>query len=620
MTLSRRQSARSRAVAVLAAAATVAGGAALLGPGTSSASSHREAPYTATDPQVDNTDTYAFVSPDDPNTATLITNVIPFQDPAGGPNFYPFATDARYNINVDNNGDAVPDLTFRWTFKDDDRRGAAKHGDKVGGSFLYNDGVVDSLNDDNLLFRQTYTVQAITNPTSDTATTVTLVDNAPVPPANVGQASIPNYLPLRDEAVKAGTVGAGPFAGTKVFAGQRKDPFFLDLRVFDLLYGAPNNKFGEVGFNHISDKNVSSLAIQIPKSLLALNGSVANNPVVGVYATTERQTTRVLADTGAGPATSQTRSSDEVTTPDATKYSQVSRLGMPLVNEVVVPANLKDYFNRSLPTQDANLLGKVQDPELPYLVEALYGVPNPNKTEKGANRPDLVSVFLTGVDGLNASTMNKDAAAASIKPSEMLRLNLGIEPASNPNRLGVVGGDTAGFPNGRRLNDDIVDIALQVVEGVLVPDQDAAVKTAVKGLGDGVNSAARGLGSGFVGDGLLPSFPYVGDPMPGSDVPDGATPVSFTQEVTSSNGTVRTQIRNISPAIPGGVVQLYRVNPDGSLTGFGTSQLNAAGTESIVRTFRAKPGSKITLNFRVFPKRGSAAQVNRGLPTTITVR
>ncbi|MCU1675091.1 MAG: hypothetical protein JWN77_3204 [Frankiales bacterium] len=615
-----RHTARSRAVAVLAAAATVAGGAALLGPGTSSASSHREAPYTATDPQVDNTDTYAFVSPDNPDTATLITNVIPFQDPAGGPNFYPFATDARYNINVDNNGDAVPDLTFRWTFKDDDRRGAAKNGDKVGGSFLYNNGVVDSLTDDNLLFRQTYTVEAITNPTSSTPTSVVLVNSAPVPPANIGAASIPDYVALRDEALRAGNVGAGPFAGSKVFAGQRKDPFFLDLRVFDLVYGAPNNKFGEVGFNHVADKNVSSLAIQVPKRLLALGTNVDRNPVIGVYATTERQSTRVLADTGAAPATSQTRSSDAVSTPDATKFSQVSRLGMPLVNEVVVPANLKDYFNRSRPDQDGALLGKVQDPELPYLVEALYGVPNPNKTAGGKDRADLVAVFLTGVDGLNNAGLNKDVTASSIKPSEMLRLNLGIPPAANPNRLGVLGNDTAGFPNGRRLTDDVLDIALQVVEGVLVSDQPAEIKAAVKGLGDGVDNSDNGLGSRKVGQTLLPMFPYVGDPMAGSDVPDGATPVTYIQKITSRNGTVSTQLTNISPAIPGGVVHLYRVNGNGSLTGYGTYQLNAAGTSTNVRTFRATPGTSLTLNFRVFPKRGAAAQVNRGVPTTITVR
>jgi hypothetical protein len=611
LTLSRRSTTRARAVAVLTAAATVAGGAALLGPGTSSASSHREAPYTATDPQVDNTDTYAFVSPDNPDTATLITNVIPFQDPAGGPNFYPFATDARYNINVDNNGDAKPDVTFRWTFKDVDRRGAAQHGDEVGGSFLYNDGVVDSLTDDNLLFRQTYSVEAITNASSTTPVSTMLVTDAPVPPANVGTASIPNYTALRDQALQAGSVGTGTFAGAKVFAGQRKDPFFLDLRVFDLLYGAPNGKFSETGFNHIADKNVSSLAIQVPKQLLAAGASVTDNPVIGVFATTERQTTRVLADTGAAPSTSQTSS------PDANKYSQVSRLGAPLVNEVVVPANLKDYFNRSRPQDDAALLKKVTDPELPYLVEALYGVPNPNKasgTKK--DRGDLVQVFLTGVDGLTAMSLNKQNANV---PSEMLRLNLGVAPAAKPNPLGVIAGDTAGFPNGRRLGDDVVDIALQVVEGLLITT-DPATKAALQGIGDGVNSSDNGLGNRAPGSTLLPMFPYVGDPMAGSDVPDGATPVTFTQEVTSSGGLVRTQVTHISPAIPGGVVQTYRVNPDGSLTGYGSSQLNAAGTASNVRTFRAKPGTKLTLNFRVFPKRGSAAQVNRGLPTTITVR
>ncbi|MCA1710155.1 MAG: DUF4331 domain-containing protein [Actinobacteria bacterium] len=611
--------ARTRAVAVLAAAATVAGGAALLGPGTSSASSHREAPYTASDPLIDNTDTYAFVSPDDDTTATLITNVVPLQDPSGGPTFFPFATDARYNINVDNNGDAKPDLTFRWTFKDVDKRVTVQHGNKGGGSFSYTDGVVDSLTDDNLLFRQTYTVQAIDNATG---VTTALVTDAPVPPNNIGIGSIPNYLPLRDAAVEAGKVAGGPFDKAQVFAGQRRDPFFLDLRVFDLLYGGPNHPLEFTGFNHVADKNVNTLAIKVPKNLLAAGGSVADNPVIGVWASTDRHSTRTLQATNTAPMTSESRSSDEVSSdPNADDFVQVSRLGMPLVNEVVVPAPFKDYFNRSTPDNDAKLqpvVDRVIDPEVPYLVEKLYGIPNPNKasgTKK--DRDDLFAVFLTGVDGLNSIKLNKQNAGV---PSEQLRLNLSIPPSANPNRLGVLGGDNAGFPNGRRLRDDIVDITLQVAEGVLVPEQDAATKDAVKGLGDGVNSAAAGLGSGQIGDQQLGSFPYVADPIPGTDVPIGATPVSFTQVVTSANGTVTTQIKNITPAIPGGIVQLYRVNGDGSLTGFGTSQLNAAGTESIVRTFRATPGTKITLNFRVFPKRGSAAQVNRGLPTTITVR
>lgn len=622
-----RTTARRRVLVVLTAAATVAGGAALLGPGTSSASSHREAPYISTDPAVDNTDTYAFVSPDNANTATLIANVSPFQDSAGGPNYYPFATDARYNINVDNNGDGVPDVTFRWTFKDVDNRGTTDHGDKAKGSFIYNDGAVTSLTDPHLLFRQTYSVEAITNPTSSAAATATVVTDAPVPPDNVGVGSIPDYVALRDQAVKAGTIGSGPFAGTKVYAGQRKDPFFLDLRVFDLLYGGPNNKFGETGFNHLDDKNVNTLAIQVPKALLAGGGDVTANPVVGVWATTERQSVRTLAATGAAPATSPTRSSDTVTPSGG--WSQVSRLGNPLVNEVVVPANLKDYFNRSTPDSDHTVqpvVDKVTDPELPNLVNAVYGVPNPNGTAQGKNRPDLVAVFLTGISkksyppaGADLNGMDLNANNKGV-PSEELRLNLSIPPAANPNRLGVLGGDVAGFPNGRRLGDDVVDIALKVVEGVLIPDQDPAIKAVVKTLGDGVDSGAPGLGAPHPGDYLINSFPYVGDPIPGSDVPNGATPVAFQQTYTSSNGSVYASLTRIAPPIPGGFAQLYLINADGSARGLGTAQLNAAGTASNVIRVPSTPGAKITLNWRVFPKRGSAAQVNRGLPTTVTVR
>lgn len=619
-----RTSARKRALAVLTAAATVAGGAALLGPGTSSASSHREAPYISTDPAVDNTDTYAFVSPDNPDTATLIANVSPFQDPAGGPNFYPFATDARYNINVDNNGDGVPDVTFRWTFKDIDKRGTTNHGDKAGGSFLYNDGPVTALDDPNLLFRQTYSVDAITNPTTPGAVTASIIADAPVPPNNVGVASMPDYVALRDAAVKAGTIGAGPFSGSKVYAGQRKDPFFLDLRVFDLLYGG---NLTETGFNHLADKSVNSIAIQIPKRLLAGGGNVTANPVVGIWATTERQSVRTLAATGAAPATSGTRSSDTVT--PSGSWVQVSRLGNPLVNEVVVPANLKDYFNRSTPDTDRTVqpvVDKVTDPELPNLVNLLYKIPNPNGTPKGKGRPDLVATFLTGISkksypdaGVDLNGMDLNANNKGL-PSEQLRLNLSIPPSANPNRLGVLGGDLAGFPNGRRLRDDVVDIALKVVEGVLIPDQDPAVKAAVKGLGDGVDSGAAGLGAAVPGDGILASFPYVADPTPGSDVPVGATPVSFQQNFTSSNGSVFASLSRISPAIPGGFAQLYLVNADGSVRGLGTAQLNAAGTDSNVLRVPSRPGQKLTLNWRVFPKRGSAAQLNRGLPTTVTVR
>jgi hypothetical protein len=604
MTRPTRSNARTRALAVLTAAATIAGGAALLGPGTSLASSHREAPYTSSDPTIDATDLYAFNSPDGSDTTTLIANYIPFEDPAGGPNFFPFATDARYNINIDNNGDGVADTTFRWTFTNQDTRGTADHGDTGKGTFLYNDGPVTSLDDANLLFKQSYKLEQITNPTSATPTAVTILDNVPVPPDNVGTASIPDYIPLSKAAVEAGKVGAGPFAGVQAFAGQRNDPFFLDLRIFDLLYGG---NLSETGFNSIKDKNVKTIAIKVPKALLAGAGDVKANPVVGVWTTSERHGTRTLQATNTAPGAPAVSSDNS-----ANDWVQVSRLGNPLVNEAVVPANLKDSFNRLTPDIDHTLkpiADKVTDPEVPHLVESIYKIPNPNGTPKGAGRPDLVAAFLTGIDGLNnPKTMNANGSNATL--AEELRLNLTTAPTAKPNPLGAVGGDTQGFPNGRRLSDDVVDIALQVLEGVLVPDQDPAVKAAVKGLGDGVSQE----------DQLLADFPYVAEPLAGSDNPVGTIPVRFQQNFTSSGGYVTTSVSRITPATPGGFVQLYRINADGSSTGLGSMTLDKTGTTSTTKRFFVGSGKKITLNYRVFPQRGSASEFNRGVATTITVK
>ncbi|MDT7538791.1 MAG: hypothetical protein QOI82_2376 [Actinomycetota bacterium] len=615
MTRSPRTGARRRALAVLTAAATVAGGAALLGPGTSSASSHREAPYISTDPAVDNTDTYAFVSPDDANTVSLVANWAPFSEPAGGPNFFPWATDAAYDINIDNNGDAKPDIVYRWTFKDVDKRGATMHGDKVGGTFLYADGPVTALDDPNLLFRQTYDLVALTNNDAATPTSTILVKDGKVAPSNVGAATIPDFVGLSKQAI-TDTTGGG-----KSYVGQADDPFFLDLRVFDLLYGGD---LSEAGFDTLSGYNVNSVVLKLPKSALVAAGDATKNPVIGVWSTTSRFKTRVLKDTNAAPTTSATMSSDAADS--SGNLVQVSRLGNPLVNEAVVPANLKDYFNRSTPDKDAQFLGKVQDPELPRLIEGIYAIPNPNKTAGFENRPDLVATFLTGIskangDGTQSGTgaLTKGSPAVDLNslalnavspnpaPAEYLRLNVNVPPAAKPNRLGVVGGDVAGFPNGRRLGDDVIDIALQALEGVLVPGHPAAVG----GLGDGVNANDLPFQS---------SFPYIALPKPGSDPRAGQDQVSFTQNFTSSGGVVTTGITKITPAIPGGFAQLYRVNGDGSLTGLGTSQLNAAGTASVSKSFRVTPGTKLTLNWRVFPRRTSAAGIQRGLPTTFTVR
>jgi hypothetical protein len=441
------------------------------------------------------------------------------------------------------------------------------------------------------------------------------VHDATVAPSNVGQATIPDYVGLSKQAITDVT------GGGKSYVGQADDPFFLDLRVFDLLYGGD---LSEAGYDTLSGYNVNSVVLQLPKSAVVANNDASKNPVVGIWSTTSRNKTRVLKDTNAAPSTSATKSSDAADSSGS--LVQVSRLGNPLVNEAVVPAQLKDYFNRSTPDKDAQFLGKVQDPELPRLIEGIYKIPNPNKTSGYADRPDLVATFLTGIskangDGTQSGTgsLTKGSPAVDLNslalnavspnpaPAEYLRLNVNVPPTAKPNRLGVVGGDVAGFPNGRRLGDDVIDIALQALEGVLVPGHPAAVE----GLGDGVSTNDMPF---------LSSFPYIAYPHTGSDPRKGQDQVSFKQTFTSSGGVVTTSISNITPAIPGGFAQLYRVNADGSLTGLGTSQLNAAGTASVTKQFRVTPGTKLTLNWRVFPKRTSAAGVQRGLPTTFTVR
>lgn len=448
-------------VAALTAATCVAS----LAPAVTQASSHREAPLVAGEPQLDNTDVYAFVSPDAPNTVTMIANWVPFEEPNGGPNFYPFATDAAYDINIDNDGDARADLIYRWTFTDNYRS---------RNTFLYNTGVVTSLDDPDLNYLQTYRLEAIT----ESGSTV-LVNNGRVAPSRVGPASMPNYGALADSAIIS-LPGGG-----RTFAGQADDPFFLDLRIFDLLYGGD---FSEVGQDTVRGYNTNTLAIQVPRSVLALRGDVARNPVVGIWSTTSRQRIEVV-DT----LNRRTRYGG---------WQQVSRLGMPLVNEVVIPVGRKDEFNATAPRNDSRFLQFVTNPEVPRLVEAIYQIPAP-----ATPRQDLVEVFLTGlckacgpvpVD-LNSQRLNRDVDPAQFVPSEQLRLNMSVPPSATPNRLGVLGGDIAGFPNGRRLADDVTDVTLRVAEGVLLPNHPAAVD----GLGDAVDTNAlafRGM------------FPYVALP------------------------------------------------------------------------------------------------------------
>jgi hypothetical protein len=432
-----RASRRRRAAATLASGALLAGvGAVGLAPSGAVASSHREAPLISGMPQYDGTDLYAFVSPQAPAKTTLIANWIPFEEPSGGPNFYPFATDAQYDLRIDNDGDALADKIYRWTFKT-----TYQNED----TFLYNTGQVTSLTDPDLNVRQQFTLTRL-----NVGGGTKVMAKGPVAPSHTGTASMPNYGQLRNEAITSVLDGNG-----KTYAGQADDPFFLDLRVFDLLYGGD---LSEVGDDTLAGFNVNTVALQVPSKSL----TEGDDPVFGVWTTTQERTA-------------------------SGNWSQVSRLGNPLVNEVVIPLKDKDGFNASRPVDDPQYLSYVKNSHLADLVEAVYGIPAP-----ATPRDDLVSVFLTGVEGLNQP--------ANLKaPGEMLRLNTSIPPAENPNRLGVIGGDTAGFPNGRRLTDDVIDIALQVVEGELVGSPND--------LGDAVGTNDKAFGE---------YFPYVALPHDGT--------------------------------------------------------------------------------------------------------
>ncbi len=445
------------ALGALAALALGAGATGTFAPRAAFASSHSEAPGTSKDRLADDTDLYAWVSKDAPDKVTIVGLWVPLIEPNSGPNFVTFDDDVHYYINIDNRGDCEQHIRYEFTFHTTRR---------TGDTFLYNIGPVTSLDSPNLNVRQFATVTRIL----DGAETV-IASDVPVAPANIGPASMPDYSSLAQAAV---TTLAD---GTKIFIGPRDDPFFVDLgSLFDLLTirRLPGNHGG--GVDGLGGYNVMCIAIQVPMTLLTKDGQVptTGNSVLGIWDDAERLANRTLNADG-----TITNSGPEV---------QVSRLGMPLVNEVVIPLKDKDKFNGSKPTGDGAFLGYVTSPELPVLLNALYHISVPPTP-----RNDLVAAFLTGVPGLNQNGGT----------CEMLRLNMAVPPAKKPNRLAVLKGDIAGFPNGRRLTDDVVDIELRVAAGVLVPGFDI---TPNNRLGDGVNANDVPY---------LPYFPYVALPHSG---------------------------------------------------------------------------------------------------------
>jgi hypothetical protein len=419
------------AAAVVVAAALGALAAFVRGPGPEAAtgSSHREAPLIADDPAADLTDVYAFRSPDKPSTVTLLANVIPGEDPAAGPNWYTFSPSARYNLNVDTNGDVRPDVIYRFQFQR-----------KTGQLFLGDTA-------------QPYTVTRVRGGKT------TVVARGTTAPNNIGPRSTPNYRGLAAKAVV-------PFDGgrSQAFAGQRDDAFFGDIgAIFDLVAIRKGTGNMGGGKDFFAGYAVHAFAVQVPIADLR-----AKNGTIGVWASVDRRrvTTRGVATTNTGG------------------WVQVNRLGNPLVNEVVIPTGLKDRWNAQQPWNESAYRRYYESPILAAVINQLYKLGAPE-----TGRDDLVAVLLTGVPKLNFT---------GPKLADVLRLNLTIPVTRDPKRLGVLAGDNQGWPNGRRLTDDVIDIAEQAVGGFL--------KGKKLPLGDGVDrDDAQPLGA----------FPYEADPDSG---------------------------------------------------------------------------------------------------------
>ncbi len=435
-------------------------------------SSHREAPRILKDPTADNTDVWAYTAKDAPGSLTVVSNWIPLADPAGGPNFYPLDENARYYVKIDNTGDGYEDVAYRWDFDTKFRN---------PNSFLYAAPTVDSIKDPDLNLVQTYDLYKETYNRKRKLTGVKrIANNAPVAPDNVGPKTIPNYA-----KVEAGAT-TSLRGGGKTAVIPADDAFFVDLgTIFDGVNldkpGRPNIGLGNQGGgkDDVAGYNTKSFVLQVPEREVTRNrkqvsGMGSKNAVVGVWSTTERKRSSVL------------RSASKRKHGKRKHWVQVSRLGNPLINEVIIPIGMKDKFNATSPANDAKNFGKFAlNPEPARILNALFklGI-------KETNRTDIVQALLTGLPGL--TQIGKNPAAA-----DTLKLNLGVAPAANPSRFGALAGDTAGFPNGRRLADDVVDIELRVIAGALLPANQGGKQIP---LGDGVDQNDKPFRS---------SFPYV---------------------------------------------------------------------------------------------------------------
>lgn len=451
-------------------------------------SSHREAPAISKDPVADNTDLYAFVSPDDDSKVTILANYIPLEEPAGGPNFFMFGDEVLYEIKIDNDGDSKEEIVYQFRFKT-----------VVGNpeTFLYNTGPITSLSAAAWNIRQTFTVTRLRK--GGGPKKKVLGQGLISPPVNIGPRSTPDYAALANAAIH--DLGGG----IKVFAGQREDAFNVDLgSIFDLGALRPFQNLHLLPLPAASGKddtkgyNVHTIALQVPKTELTRDGSDPTDPlapasVVGIWATASRQKATVRNEDD----------DDDEDRRDAGPWVQVSRLGNPLINEAVIPVGKKDLWNRRPPAKDSAFVAYYEHPELQGLLPVLYPGVFPNLAANPA-RPDLIAILLTGIpSGIVSGFQNFTGPTQA----DMLRLNLAIPPTASPDSFGLLGGDPAGFPNGRRVTDNVVAIELRAIAGVTLPLVDPLYSPdgAAGVLTDGTANDVPPLGV----------FPYLGHPHQG---------------------------------------------------------------------------------------------------------
>ena len=467
-------------------------------------SSHKEAPGIVNDAAADNTDVYAFVSPDDPSTVTLIANFVPLEDPDGGPNFFEFGDDVLYQIHISNSGTSRPDISYQFRFRTEIEN---------ENTFLYNTGPITSLDSPNWNRRQYYSLVRVDKHGSHTR-----VVGAPCPPCNIGPGSTPNYAALAEAAVTKIEPGG------KVFAGQRAEGFYVDLgAIFDLADLRPFqqlNAFNKMpaapGINSTAAKNIHSLVLQVPKSELSLKWTDPKDPraTIGVWASASRQKTRLYNTPGPGQVL------------NSGPFTQISRQANPLFNEVLVPLGKKDLFNASQPHNDSQFAAGVAAPELVSLLPVIYPGAFPNLAalnKSGKPRADLEAILLTGIPaGVVAGFQNYTGPTQA----DMLRLNVAIPPTtSKPSNLGIIGGDLAGYPNGRRVFDDVTTIELRALAGATYPLIDKTYKpdAAAGEITPGLTSSNTDVTAENT-EHYLPTFPYLGVPHAGFDVPANDTP------------------------------------------------------------------------------------------------